>query len=100
MREKGGSASARAHQHILMGPWLHLGPGVDTVVGDMGFGEQAGIQGSRLGQYNLTFFNKYVRGMDVDLPKVRYFVMANKKPPVLEDAKSNVSLSGILVAST
>jgi putative CocE/NonD family hydrolase len=28
-----------------------------------------------LSRYNLTFFDKYVRGMEVDLPAVRYFVM-------------------------
>lgn len=75
MKEKGGSAVARKSQHILMGPWLHGGPSTGTSVGDMGFGELAGIQGSQLSQYNLAFFNKYVRGLEVDLPRVRYFVM-------------------------
>jgi putative CocE/NonD family hydrolase len=75
MKEKGGSTLARQNQHILMGPWLHTGPGVGNGVGDMGFGELATPQGSQLSQYNITFFNKYVRGMDVDLPAVRYFVM-------------------------
>jgi putative CocE/NonD family hydrolase len=28
-----------------------------------------------LSQHNISFFNKYVRGMEVDLPRVRYFVM-------------------------
>jgi putative CocE/NonD family hydrolase len=41
----------------------------------MGFGELAGTIGSQVSQYNLTFFDKYVRGMEVDLPRVRYFVM-------------------------
>jgi putative CocE/NonD family hydrolase len=31
--------------------------------------------GSQLGEYNLAFFNKYLKGMKVDLPAVRYFVM-------------------------
>jgi putative CocE/NonD family hydrolase len=26
-------------------------------------------------QHNLVFFNKYLRGMDIDLPAVRYFLM-------------------------
>jgi putative CocE/NonD family hydrolase len=75
MKEKGGSVLARESQHILMGPWLHGGPVTGLGVGDMGFGETAGIYGSQLSQYNLAFFDKYVRGMDVDLPRVRYFVM-------------------------
>jgi putative CocE/NonD family hydrolase len=39
------------------------------------FGELADIQGSQLSQYNIAFFNKYLRGVEVDLPAVRYFVM-------------------------
>jgi uncharacterized protein len=79
MREKGGSPLARQSQHILMGPWLHGGPATAGSVGDMSFGESAGIQGSQLTQYNLDFFNKYVRGMEVDLPRVRYFVMGRNE---------------------
>jgi uncharacterized protein len=75
MKEKGGSASARQNQHVLMGPWLHGGPATGNSVGDMGFGDLAGIVGSQLSQYNVSFFNKYVRGMAIDLPAVRYFVM-------------------------
>jgi putative CocE/NonD family hydrolase len=77
MKEKGGSALARQSQHILMGPWLHGGPATGSNVGDMGFSELAGIQGSQVSQYNLAFFNKYVRGLEVDLPEVRYFVMGS-----------------------
>jgi putative CocE/NonD family hydrolase len=75
MKEKGGSALARQSQHILMGPWLHGGPSTGMSVGDMGFGVLASVQGSQLSQYNLKFFNKYARGMEVELPAVRYFVM-------------------------
>jgi uncharacterized protein len=77
MKEKGGSVLARESQHVLMGPWLHMGPGSSNSVGDMGFGEQATTQGSQLSQYNITFFNKYIRGMEVNLPAVRYFVMGS-----------------------
>jgi uncharacterized protein len=75
MKEKGGTPLARHSQHILMGPWLHLGPSTNTCVGDMNFGPSANLQGSQLSQYNLAFFNKYLKGMDIDLPSVRYFVM-------------------------
>jgi putative CocE/NonD family hydrolase len=75
MREKGASQLARQGQHVLMGPWLHIGPSRNGEVGELNFGQQAGILGSQLAQYNLAFFNKYLRGMDIDLPAVRYFVM-------------------------
>ena len=75
MKEKGGTPLARRSQHILMGPWLHLGPSTNTCVGDMNFGPASNTQGSQLSQYNLAFFNKYLKGMDIDLPSVRYFVM-------------------------
>ena len=79
MKEKGGSALARQGQHILMGPWLHLGPAIDQSIGDMGFGHLASIQGSQLSRYNMAFFNKYIRGMEVELPAVRYFVMGSNE---------------------
>jgi uncharacterized protein len=75
MKKKGGSALARQNQHILMGPWLHGGPSTANSVGDMGFGDLASMQGSQLSQYNIAFFNKYLLGIAVDLPAVRYFVM-------------------------
>jgi putative CocE/NonD family hydrolase len=75
MKEKGGSALARQSQHILMGPWLHGGPITGVSVGDMGFGGLSSVLGSQMSQYNLAFFDKYIRGLDVDLPRVRYFVM-------------------------
>jgi putative CocE/NonD family hydrolase len=75
MQQKGGSTLARESQHILMGPWLHFGPTSNTNIGDISFGELSDPQGSRLNQYNIAFFDKYLRGMDIDLPAVRYFVM-------------------------
>lgn len=85
MKENGGSVLARRNQHVLMGPWLHGGPSTGLSVGDMGFGELSTMQGSQLSQYNLAFFNKYVRGMDVELPAVRYFVMGRN---VWQDAET------------
>ncbi len=75
MREKGGSKLARQNQHVLMGPWVHLGPNQGGDTGALGFGLSASKIGSQLGEYNMAFFNKYLRGMKVDLPAVRYFVM-------------------------
>jgi putative CocE/NonD family hydrolase len=75
MQEKGGSKLARRSQHVLMGPWLHLGPTQGGDTGVLSFGQSASKLGSRLGEYNLAFFNRYLKGMKVDLPAVRYFVM-------------------------
>jgi uncharacterized protein len=76
MREKGGSTRARQGQHVLMGPWPHLGPAPGFgEASSIGFGVLSSKLGSQLGEYNLAFFNKYLRGMKVDLPAVRYFVM-------------------------
>jgi uncharacterized protein len=75
MKEKGGSVLARQSQHVIMGPWLHEGPATGKSVGDMSFGELGGVQGSQLSRYCLDFFDKYLRGIEVELPRVRYFVM-------------------------
>ncbi|MFC1864160.1 CocE/NonD family hydrolase [Thermodesulfobacteriota bacterium] len=72
MREKGGSKLAREGQHIIMGPWLHSGPGV---AGDISCGPLATARGSRLGERILSFYDKYLMGKDIELPAVQYFVM-------------------------
>jgi putative CocE/NonD family hydrolase len=75
MRGKGATQIARKGQHVMMGPWLHAGPSGNGEVGEINFGDSAGILGSGLIGYNLSFFNKYLRGMDIKLPAIRYFVM-------------------------
>jgi putative CocE/NonD family hydrolase len=69
MQEKGGSQRAKAGQHILIGPWLHGQP--ESVVGQLNFGTSAGGPGN----YTLAFFDKYLCGLDVKLPTIRYFIM-------------------------
>jgi uncharacterized protein len=76
MKDKGGSPIARAGQHILVGPWGHMGPlNTNGAFGAIDFGIQGGA-GANLSSYNIAFFNKYLRGMDIKLPAVRYFTMA------------------------
>jgi uncharacterized protein len=75
MRKKSASKQAREGQHVLMGPWLHMGPTTMGDVGELNFGRFASTTGSPMFDHNLSFFNKYLRGMDIDLPAVRYFVM-------------------------
>jgi putative CocE/NonD family hydrolase len=75
MREKGGSELAKKNQSVMIGPWLHGGPTASGDTGALGFGTSASILGSQIGEFHLAFFNKYLKGMKVDLPAVRYFVM-------------------------
>lgn len=73
MKEKGGSRQARAGQHLLLGPWAHGQP--TSVLGEINFGPQADSRSGGVIEYNIAFFNKYLRGMDISIPVVRYFVM-------------------------
>jgi len=84
MRAEGGSAKARKSQHLLMGPWTH-GAVLSPMVGGLHFGPEAqGALGIVTG-YQLRFFDKYIRDMDVDLPPVRYFVMTENRWHNAED---------------
>jgi putative CocE/NonD family hydrolase len=78
MRERGGSQVARDNQHLLMGPWIHAVqfPGY---YGDIHFGPSAGAIWAQISNRNLAFFDKYLRGRDIDLPMVRYFVMGRNR---------------------
>jgi putative CocE/NonD family hydrolase len=80
MRKRAGSAFTREHQHIFVGPWSH---GKATrVLGDIDFGGAADALGSRVAEYQLSFFDKYLKGLDVALPALRYFTMG-KMPGVM-----------------
>jgi putative CocE/NonD family hydrolase len=78
MLENGGSRLARQGQYVLMGPWAHGGRLVNTV-GSMNFGPSAGTPGAQVSELNIAFFDKYLRGVDVKLPAVRYFVMGENR---------------------
>ena len=79
MREKGGSPLARQGQHVLMGPWTHVAQLPSGVVGEINFGPSAAAAGARVTEKNITFFNKYLCGMDVEIPAVQYFVMGRNR---------------------
>jgi putative CocE/NonD family hydrolase len=78
MWTRGGSEDARKGQHVLMGPWAH-GAQLPAFVGDLHFGPSAGGVGGLSTLHHLTFFDKYLRGKDVPLPSVRYFVMGKNR---------------------
>ena len=77
LKEKGGSGRCRSSQHLLVGPWVH-GQFAD-VLGGINFGGQASGSGARLSEYTIAFFDKYLKGKEVDLPAVRYFVMGKNR---------------------
>jgi putative CocE/NonD family hydrolase len=73
MKEKAGSSYAREHQHLFVGPWCHHKP--TRILGDIDFGHSADELGSRAWEYQLSFFDKYLKGKDINLPTLRYFTM-------------------------
>jgi len=73
MRDKGGSKLTRDGQYLVMGPWSH-----GQMLGSLGgidFGSIADARGSRIARQNIDFYDKYLRGKDVKLPAVNYFIM-------------------------
>jgi len=75
MTTSGGNEYTRLHQHLLAGPWCHCKP--QRVLGDIDFGPLADEVGSGASGYILSFFDKYLKGKDIDLPAVRYFTMGS-----------------------
>ena len=74
MRARGGTSRAREGQHMIMGPWVHsrqLPPNAGALM----FGPTAGGPGSLIEAQHLAFFDRYLRGEDVEVPAVRYFVI-------------------------
>ena len=78
MRAQGGSAAARQGQHVFCGPWVHGGQ-LPAFAGGLHFGPTANAAGSFSQARQLAFFDKYLRGEDIDIPAVRYFVMGRNQ---------------------
>ena len=74
MQERGGSDAARRGQHVFCGPWVHGGQ-LPSFAGGLHFGPTANAAGSFSQARQLAFFDRYLRGNDVEIPAVRYFVM-------------------------
>ena len=74
MRKHGGTERARASQHVFCGPWVHGGQ-LPSFAGGLHFGPTANGAGAFSQARQLAFFDRYLRGIDVDVPVVRYFVM-------------------------
>lgn len=74
MQEQGGSELARESQHVLMGPWIH-GARLLGFWGDIHYGVSAGVPAAQVSEQNIAFFDRYLRGKDIKIPTIRYFVM-------------------------
>ena len=48
-------------------------------LGDLSFGSQAGTLGSGIERLQIDYFDKYLRGKDIELPVVSYFLMGQNK---------------------
>jgi len=83
LKERAGSQIAREGQHLLLGPWMH-GRLLDFL-GNIDFGRIAGGRYARVSGQNIAFFDKYLRGRDIDIPKVKYFLMGKNVWRTAED---------------
>jgi len=78
MREQGGSKIARESQHVMMGPWIH-GSRLLGFWGELHYGATAGVPAAQVSEQNIAFFDKYLRGRDIGIPTLRYFVMGRNR---------------------
>jgi uncharacterized protein len=80
MRERGGTAEARAGTRLVIGPWNHTSVTVQrTRTGELDFGASAGLDYDDL---LLRFFDRHLRGRDrgMDaLSPVQIFVMGENR---------------------
>jgi putative CocE/NonD family hydrolase len=78
MREV-SSRSIRDNQYILMGPWPH-GRTTPALAG-INYGPSAqGPSGKPIvSEYLFNFFDRYLKGKDITMPSVRYFVMGKNQ---------------------
>ena len=60
MRERGGSAEARANQRAIIGPWIHSASRM-TIAGDVDFGTESMLE---LKEIELAWFDRWLKGID------------------------------------
>jgi len=79
MQKRGGSQLAREGQYLLVGPWPHGGTKQSSTLGALNFGDSAGEPAAQVAEQHLAFFDRYLRGKDIKIPTVRYFVMGRNQ---------------------
>lgn len=75
MSREAASEVARTESRLLIGPWTH-NYALDFV-GQFGLGALGSAAGGGVPQSHLKFYSRHLRGEDVDIPVVRYFVMGS-----------------------
>jgi len=83
IRKLGSTQIARGGQHIVVGPWAHGGVNHHHL-GAMNFGFSANYQ-TQAQQMMVRFYDRYVRGKNVHIPVVTYFVMGKNQWKVADD---------------
>ncbi len=78
MSQRGGSPSARENQYIVAGPWPHNWR-FNSTLGDLSFGPRSDTQGSGVNQMQINFFDKFLKGKEIALPRVSYFLMGKNQ---------------------
>ncbi len=81
VRAMSRSPVARAHQHLLVGPWTH-GAGESSKVGDLDFGPLATAKAAHLAQMSNRWFEHWLNGKENDVeswPAYRIFVMGRNQ---------------------
>jgi len=78
MREQGGTELAREGQHVIVGPWAHGGI-LGNYLGGLHFGTTASGEIAGVTEAHIAFYNKYLRGININLPSVRYFVIGSNR---------------------
>lgn len=75
MGSAAATSTARTGSRMIIGPWTHND--ARDFVGQFGVGGLGSAAGGAVPQSHLTFFSRHLRGEDVDIPVVRYFVMGS-----------------------
>jgi putative CocE/NonD family hydrolase len=73
MRQRAGSDLARRDSRLILGAWTHNY--FESFVGELGLGGFGSAAGGLVPESHLTYYSRHLRGEDVDIPVVRYFVI-------------------------
>jgi uncharacterized protein len=77
MRASAATEAARTDTRMILGAWSHNY--FDNFVGQMGLGNFGSAEGGETPQAHIDFFRRHLRGEDVDIPVVKYFVMGTNE---------------------
>ncbi len=73
MRHDAETERARSESRLILGAWTHNY--FESFVGELGLGGFGSSDGGLVPESHLTYYSRHLRGEDVDIPVVRYFVV-------------------------